>query len=309
MFGNHTHAHRPLRSAFTLIELLVVIAIISLIVGLLLAAVQNVRAAAYRMCCKNNLKQLALAAIHYHDDQRKFPNAVHIADTVDAGGTTWAMALLPYFEQANLRQKLNEPDPNGLEVNGSVAQVIKLLVCPSDPLSKAVQRCPACDEDYGVGSYAGNAGRRWFSFGKKDTHDGIFYPDSTTCLADVTDGATNTLFFGERSHGDWEFDSLTRSSMYEYYPLAGWGKWANFCYPAHHLLSTQVPINYQVPPGLSRTGRAQVTDRISAFGSGHAGGANFAFVDGSVRFLRNETDLSILQALSTRAGNEAVEPP
>jgi prepilin-type processing-associated H-X9-DG protein len=124
----------------------------------------------------------------------------------------------------------------------------------------------------------------------------------------VTDGTSNTFLFGERSHGDKEFDFTTWYSLPDYYPLRGWGKWGYFCDPSHHLLSTPVPINYQTPPWPS-AGEAQVRDRVSAFGSGHPGGANFALVDGSVRFLSEQIKLFTLQALSTRAGGEVVEPP
>ena len=68
-------------------------------------------------------------------------------------------------------------------------------------------------------------------------------------------------------------------------------------------LSTPVKINYRVPPGGDRQA---LEDRVCAFGSGHPRGANFAFADSSVRFLRDSTPLPTLQALSTRCCGEAV---
>jgi prepilin-type processing-associated H-X9-DG protein len=75
---------------------------------------------------------------------------------------------------------------------------------------------------------------------------------------------------------------------------------------ANVTLSTPVPINYRVPPGGVIS---TLEDRLCAFGSGHPGGTNFAFADGSVRFVRDSTPLDTLQALSTRAGGEVVAPP
>src|SRR5207245_1447668 len=140
------------------------------------------------------------------------------------------------------------------------------------------------------------------------TRDGMFFQDSKVRLADVTDGASNTLLFGERFHRDSEFDRLA-SPFNIPSPLASVGTWAGAVAIfggslPNHLLSTPVPINYEMP---SSGNELQANDRLCAFGSGHASGANFAFVDGSVRFLSDQTNLTTLQALSTRAGGEVVD--
>jgi prepilin-type N-terminal cleavage/methylation domain-containing protein/prepilin-type processing-associated H-X9-DG protein len=303
MLGNHTKARRPSPYGFTLVEVIVVITIISLLLTLLLTGVQHVREAANRMTCQNQLKQLALAALNYHDRQGSFPTGVHIAGDI-TGGTSWESALLADIEQGNLQEKLNDSQPGAFGRKDPPAQVITLLLCPSDPLPNPVQQCNACGGYYGVGSYGGNAGQAFYS-GDKETGDGIFFTDSTIRLRDVTDGTSHTFLFGERSHSDQEFDAFASGFASEYWPLRGLGMWANFCYPAHHMLGAAVPINYRTPP---RPTEAEVKSRVDAFGSGHPGGANFAFGDGSVRFLSEQTKLRTLQALSTRAGGEVIEP-
>jgi prepilin-type N-terminal cleavage/methylation domain-containing protein/prepilin-type processing-associated H-X9-DG protein len=316
------------RSGFTLIELLVVFAIIGILIGLLLAAVQKARAAADRIACANTLKQIALAAHQFHNDRGSFPPCfVLVPDGSGsfANGTTLWVELFPYLDQQNLQQRWDYRDYRKNLVGGAnatMAQVVPVLLCPSDPLP----RNPADLTDvgqfppelawvagfYGLGSYGGNSGTLSSNF---DDHarDGVFFQSSRVRLADITDGASSTFLFGERSHVDRNYDSATAAWDAGFGPLAKWGNWGGAADPDGaafgHSLSTPVPINYRVPPLSDPGDYSWEWMRLCAYGSGHAGGANFAFADGSVRFLGDSTPLALLRALSTRAGGEVVEVP
>jgi prepilin-type processing-associated H-X9-DG protein len=118
----------------------------------------------------------------------------------------------------------------------------------------------------------------------------------------ITDGTSNTFLVGERYHRDPAYTDITT--------LGGWA-WSNYQAVQDCIGSTRVPVNYLCPVG-SNPNSFLVTDpRVAAFGSGHTGGANFAFCDGSVRFLglTSTADLPTLQAHSTRAGGEVLSPP
>jgi prepilin-type processing-associated H-X9-DG protein len=280
--------------------------------------VQKVREAANRAQCSNNLKQIALAAHNYHDTYQRFPTGWHqpaIVDGRPTGGTNLWIGLLPYFEQDNLYRRWDNYD-NRNNVAGGMnavqAQVIKLLICPSDPLQPVVYFNAAIAPPwtwgyYGISSYGGNGGTRSFSLNySRIPQDGIFFRDSSVCLLGVTDGSSNTFLFGERYHRDPQFDLQQPLVSPNTGPFAQMGRWA--CVAGWGTLvmvelSTPVPINYQVPPGGDSS---TLTDRGCAFGSGHPGGANFAFADGSVRFVSDSIPLATLQALSTRAGGEVV---
>ena len=312
------------RSGFTLLELLAVIAIIGLLIALLLPAVQMAREAARRMSCANNLKQQSLAATMYHDARGQFPAGNHLpvnVGGVPTGGSNVWVELLPYIEQLNLYERWDVD--NRINVAGgrtaTQAQVIKILICPSDPLPETVVHLTAAAAPswshgfYGMSSYGGNAGLRSYHPGPPPgypglTKDGIFWIDSCVRLAEIsTDGASNTILFGERYHRDPEFDDLQPDLIPTIGPLAGWGKWGFVAVgTAHVTLSTPVRINYKVP--LVGANLLSLQDRLCAFGSGHSGGANFAFADGSVRFISETLPIDTLRAFSTRAGGEVASP-
>ncbi|HEY7425586.1 MAG TPA: DUF1559 domain-containing protein, partial [Gemmataceae bacterium] len=226
--------------------------------------------------------------------------------------------LLPYFEQDNLYKKWDYYD-NRTNVaggrNATQAQVIKILLCPSDPLPEPVveltaEAAPSWSWGfYAMTSYGGNAGKRSFHPGDpptfpRMTRDGIFTLDQCIRLADITDGTSSTFLFGERFHRDPEYDLRQPIFFPLNGPLIGFGKWGFVAKGIGNVtLHTAAPINYRVPPGGDYS---TVEDRACAFGSGHAGGANFAFADGSVRFLSDSILLETLQVLSTRAGGEVV---
>jgi prepilin-type processing-associated H-X9-DG protein len=161
-------------------------------------------------------------------------------------------------------------------------------------------------------SYGGNAGTRSVDAGLPPTfpgisRDGIFFLESCVCLADITDGTSNTLLFGERFHRDPEWDLREPVVEPGIDSLEHMGKWGMVSavggIMSNVTLHSAAPINYRMPPGGDVS---KLLDRLCAFGSGHPGGANFAFADGSVRFVKDSTLLPVLQALSTRRGGEVV---
>src|SRR5205807_6032377 len=135
------------RFAVTLIEVLIVISVITLVMGLLLPAVQQVRAAAARTKCMNNLKQIGLAMQMYHDQYGSLP-AGHTSQRKPGGMplSGWPLSLLPFIEQpevfANAQGAYRQTsDPFINPPHLGLATVVPTFICPSDGRAYSAQLC------------------------------------------------------------------------------------------------------------------------------------------------------------------------
>jgi prepilin-type N-terminal cleavage/methylation domain-containing protein/prepilin-type processing-associated H-X9-DG protein len=325
-----TARNRP--TAFTLIELLVVIAILAILIGMLLPAVQKVRAAAQRAECQNNLKQIGLACHNYHDANQAFP----LQYNLNLEGS-WVVEIAPFLEQDAFYQQwianLKRSNPFLGAVQGGpnslYATPIKSLICPADALPSPVAQINAPgtragypDGIYGaLTSYGPNTGTRgWASlFDPQKIDDGVFLVlnyTQTVSVAGITDGTSSTILFGEAYHRDPLWKTFSDQCMYTASPNVGdMSTTAAWYWVDYVARNASVPINWQLTPSVvagpfSAPFSTQCRDvqykRLGAYGSGHGGGANVVFADGSVHFLRDSLSLATLQALSTRAGREVI---
>ena len=279
---------------FSLIELLVVITIIGILMSLLLSAIQAAREAARRMSCTNNLKQVALATHLYHNANHCLPPASFSGGLFS--GSTF-LILLPYIEQASSYVQYR-PDCGitAPENQGVISTRIPIFLCPSMVLSRTVPDA-AHDEVGAPGSYAVSTG----SESPWSVHNGAIVKMGQSKHAirieDIRDGTSRTLMYGEFDFGlqdltwpDGSFQGgLTRWAIG--YPGVTWG-------------STWGPFNRD---RIADPNCPQMT--WTAFRSDHPGGAHFALVDGSVHFIADTVDDTLLDSLATRDGGEICESP
>ncbi|MCA9057897.1 MAG: DUF1559 domain-containing protein, partial [Planctomycetaceae bacterium] len=307
-----------------MIELLVVIAIIAVLIALLLPAVQNAREAARRMQCKNNAKQLGLALHTYHTANNVFPAAQSIQiDSKVAGNPTpddwirwsWFADILGYVEQsamADVYQKHISGPRTGTFSYTDLPQktaIAPTFMCPSDPANPKIHNGSTTANAQGFhGNYVLNAGNSYFNEGgyaNSANLNGVFYVASQTRIEDIKDGSSNTLLSSEIILvPDGAVGSGQEDIRGRYHNVAHAGALFSTKYQPN---STQPDRhNYCLNKVQEAPYTATGTDVIVSARSYHTGGVVAGLADGSVRFLSNNIDVVIYNALGSRSGKEVI---
>ncbi|WP_422930347.1 DUF1559 domain-containing protein [Singulisphaera sp. PoT] len=288
-------------SGFTLIELLVVIAIIAVLIALLLPAVQAAREAARRAQCVNNLMQLNIALQNYESANEVLPPGVvdaksPIVNAPKGYHISWAARILPYIERKNIYNNLNfKVGAYATENSTAGSMIITTFMCPSDS---------------GRGRVAGGGGVNNYAACYNDVeapiandNNGVFFLNSSTSHDEIPDGSSSTIFLSEKAQmpSDLGWLSGTGSTLRNTSTPPSYSRAS---------LGLATPPAAPLPPG----GPDDPTDpeaappavAIGGFGSSHPGGANFAFGDGSVRFIKSSISMPIFHYLGNRADGQMI---
>ena len=307
------------RRGFTLIELLVVIAIIAVLIALLLPAVQAAREAARRMQCTNNLKQIGLACHNYHDTRGALPGAEMVYNATSLSALS---NLLPHLEQTTLYNAINFSFTYNTPENNTAQNTrVNTFICPSDVADPH-------PEYGGQTNYMANMGSWivWMSATGPNANlpapNGVFYGNSATRFADVTDGLANTTLFSERILADFTngvispiadvffspaqpttLDAAVQAcqavditSPASQFPLFMGAPWINGQHVFLHVTG----------PNTRSCGFFTALRASMPPSSRHPGGVNTLMGDGSVKFVKDSIGLTPWRALGTRAGGEIV---
>ncbi len=323
---------------FTLIELLVVIAIISILVLLLLPAVNAAREAARRTQCINNLKQIGVAIINYETAHSKFPTGVILAE-----GSMWSGYILPFMEDEKLKNLMiigedaagnfqwAHPGPYRHPLRDdayrnliAVESVITAYRCPSAALPN--HQYDVSSDNWHVmerapGSYIGCASGVVVDQNRPrgmEELDGVLYghnkdekPHKTVRLKQVLDGTSKTMLVGEAWHDSQVQRKIGRQQEsargdHKDHWYIGGDDPDIYNDSSECLGSTGVRPNLHL---LNKCGDG-ASDRECqelqiSFSSAHRGIVNVVMCDGSVHRVEEEIDAAIWSAMGTRSEKAA----
>ena len=340
--GYRRRGRKPAKG-FTLIELLVVIAIISVLIALLLPAVQSAREAARRMQCVNNLKQIGLGIASYESSvgcivsgyisvigpmaQLGVPGYNPDPQSGDNGpGWGWTALLLPQLEQGPLYNAINLNLPTWVADNGTVVLVnLNVFQCPSanDPTMPVPMvdanhnLLPVANQYFARSDYVYNVG--WNDSGMPASVNqdntvtgcnGPIYRNSHITYAGVTDGLSNTVIAGERSPNLTDTTWVGIIPGYRHFAFGAFaslgtgGEGVNYDYANAILAAHSGPSLYEDPVVIHPPDSPLGhTDEMYSL---HPGGANVVMGDGSVRFIKQTINLLAWAAVCSRSNGEVV---
>ncbi|MFO0804499.1 MAG: DUF1559 domain-containing protein [Gemmataceae bacterium] len=293
------------RRALSLVEVLVVLSITGALIAMLLPAVQKVRGAAKRLACQSNMRQIATATHNYESTLGHLPPAFrHRSRETSDPNVQWPLLIAPHLElDANARMVTEDfrksQDPFLPVPHRGVSLPLKAFSCPSDPRTAvaweytfiytlAQPKPTLITVQLALNSYLGNGGAYTKS------RDGVIVADGRMPLLQIEDGSSNTLMFGERP---------PPANLWIGWLYVGWGATGpNGNGELASVIGVLDPNPFRVRYGSSgpcgdgpfpyREPVLNSTPDCAMFQywSLHSGGANFAFADGSVRFLPYSAD-------------------
>jgi prepilin-type N-terminal cleavage/methylation domain-containing protein len=318
------------RRGFTLVEVLVVIVIIGILIALMLPAIQAAREAARRTQCLNNVGQLGLAALNYHDTHKHFPPGIGYSSVSHRGAFgTWQFHLMGYLEEQNLFDSSlgSLTLPSGPAIvhypgnNKVYSQSVPTFLCPSDPSVEAGGVLTIDGITWGAACYVPNA----LISAKTDLKTKTTNPEGKTRLADIRDGTAKTILHAEK----YARCTTTDAALAENFRVGG-TPWANCTSPLFPWLPA--PMNapargYQTGfaiPVLKIRGAPNAIGPESIFqdqptpflgncdptraATAHSGGMVVGLADGSVRILAPDVNGEVWWAAVTPAEGEVLRP-
>ena len=270
-----------------------VIAIIAILIGLLLPAVQKVRAAAARAQCQNNLKQIGLAMQNHHDTIGALPGGGTSWNTAfsyngagspltgnqqDAG---WGFKILPFLEQESLWRGGGATTVADCKIK-VISTPVKVFFCPARRAPQAAPATACWYSDPDINGKSFQHGLCDYAAGNLDNTGAIPFGTVGLTLLAIKDGTSNTLLVGDKR--------LNLQNLGQYQSDDNEGYTSGWDHDTFRRTSSP-PL-----PDFSANGG----DGAQRFGSSHTGGIQIVLCDGSVRNVSYSVSAPTFSALGTR---------